>query len=87
MQLLTADAGAVLTPPARPDLERVINCNLARLSRLLRILRFHDHDLNHFQDGQGQPRATYAIHPTGRENRRSTPNPVGHEGRSATARS
>ena len=27
-------------------LERVINCNLTRLSRLLRILRFHAHDLN-----------------------------------------
>jgi hypothetical protein len=29
-----------------PYLERVINCNLARLARLLRILRFHAHDLN-----------------------------------------
>ena len=29
-----------------PYLERVINCNLNRLSRLLRILRFHAHDLN-----------------------------------------
>jgi hypothetical protein len=29
-----------------PYLERVINCNLARLSRLLRVLRFHAHDLN-----------------------------------------
>jgi hypothetical protein len=27
-------------------LEQVINCNLSRLSRLLRILRFHAHDLN-----------------------------------------
>ena len=27
-------------------LERVINCNLMRLSRILRILRFHAHDLN-----------------------------------------
>lgn len=27
-------------------LEEVITCNLARLSRLLRILRFHAHDLN-----------------------------------------
>ena len=27
-------------------LERVIACNLTRLSRLLRILRFHAHDLN-----------------------------------------
>jgi hypothetical protein len=29
-----------------PALEQVINCNLTRLSRLLRILRFHAHDLN-----------------------------------------
>jgi len=29
-----------------PYLERVIACNLTRLSRLLRILRFHAHDLN-----------------------------------------
>jgi len=29
-----------------PYLERVINCNLTRLSRLLRILRFHAHDIN-----------------------------------------
>ena len=29
-----------------PYLERVINCNLPRLSRILRILRFHAHDLN-----------------------------------------
>jgi hypothetical protein len=29
-----------------PYLERVIHCNLARLARLLRILRFHAHDLN-----------------------------------------
>ena len=28
-----------------PYLETVINCNLTRLSRLLRILRFHAHDL------------------------------------------
>src|SRR6058998_229498 len=27
-------------------LEAVIDCNLTRLSRLLRILRFHAHDLN-----------------------------------------
>ena len=27
-------------------LEAVIHCNLTRLSRLLRILRFHAHDLN-----------------------------------------
>ncbi len=29
-----------------PYLERVINCNVTRLSRLLRVLRFHAHDLN-----------------------------------------
>jgi hypothetical protein len=29
-----------------PYLERVIHCNLTRLSRLLRVLRFHVHDLN-----------------------------------------
>ncbi|HAK96345.1 MAG TPA: hypothetical protein DCM87_15470 [Planctomycetes bacterium] len=29
-----------------PYLEKVIGCNLTRLSRLLRILRFHAHDLN-----------------------------------------
>ncbi len=29
-----------------PYLEKVIDCNLAKLSRLLRILRFHAHDLN-----------------------------------------
>ena len=28
-----------------PYLERVIHCNLSRLSRLLRVLRFHAHDL------------------------------------------
>lgn len=28
-----------------PFLEKVIDCNLTRLSRLLRILRFHAHDL------------------------------------------
>ena len=29
-----------------PFLERVIQCNLTRLSRLLRVFRFHAHDLN-----------------------------------------
>ncbi len=47
--------GMSLLTPARvedwrrgrvPYLEQVINCNLTRLSRLLRILRFHAHDLN-----------------------------------------
>jgi hypothetical protein len=44
----------VLTPGAVKDwrhgrisyLERVIDCNLTKLSRLLRILRFHAHDMN-----------------------------------------
>jgi len=31
--------------PKSEFLERVINCNLTRLGRLLRILRFHAHDL------------------------------------------
>jgi len=46
-----------------PYLERVINCNLTRLSRLLRILRFHVHDLNlkpsataYMRDGKGPKR-------------------------------
>lgn len=29
-----------------PYLEKVIRCNLAKASRILRILRFHAHDLN-----------------------------------------
>jgi hypothetical protein len=29
-----------------PYLEKVIRCNLTKLSRLLRILRFHAHDSN-----------------------------------------
>ena len=29
-----------------PYLEQVIECNLTRLARLLRVLRFHAHDLN-----------------------------------------
>jgi len=46
-----------------PYLERVINCNLSRLARLLRILRFHAHDLNlkpsataYMRDGKGPKR-------------------------------
>jgi len=46
-----------------PYLERVINCNLTRLSRLLRILGFHAHDLNlkpsttvYMQWGKGRKR-------------------------------
>lgn len=34
-----------------PYLERVIGCNLARLSRLLRILRFHAHELKLMPSG------------------------------------
>jgi len=34
-----------------PHLERVIGCNLTRLSRLLRILRFHAHDLKLMPSG------------------------------------
>src|SRR6266581_1176692 len=44
-------------------LEAVIDCNLTRLSRLLRILRFHAHDLNlvpsitaHMRCGKGPRR-------------------------------
>jgi hypothetical protein len=29
-----------------PYLERVVKCNLAKAGRILRILRFHAHDLN-----------------------------------------
>jgi hypothetical protein len=29
-----------------PYLERVVDCNLTRLGRLLRVLRFHAHDLS-----------------------------------------
>jgi hypothetical protein len=46
-----------------PYLERVINCNLTRLSRLLRILRLHAHHLNlvpsvtaHIRWGKGPKR-------------------------------
>ena len=46
MDLLAPDQLAVWLRGEVPYLERVINCNLARLSRLLRILRFHAHDLN-----------------------------------------
>jgi hypothetical protein len=43
-----------------PYLEQVVDCNLTKLSRLLRILRFHAHDLNlvptltpYFRAGKG----------------------------------
>jgi hypothetical protein len=39
-----------------PYLERVIHCNLTRLSRLLRILRFHAHELKLVPSGTGYMR-------------------------------
>ncbi len=46
MRLLTPEHFEEWRRGRVPYLERVINCNLTRLSRLLRILRFHAHDLN-----------------------------------------
>jgi hypothetical protein len=46
MQLLTRDDVLDWRHGRVTYLERVINCNLTRLSRLLRILRLHVHDLN-----------------------------------------
>lgn len=46
MDLLTADRLQAWRRGELPHLERVIDCNLPRLSRLLRILRFIAHDLN-----------------------------------------
>jgi len=46
MDLLTADRLQAWRRGELPYLERVIDCNLPRLSRLLRILRFIVHDLN-----------------------------------------
>ena len=46
MDLLTPKALEDWRRGRVPYLEKVINCNLTRLSRLLRILRFHTHDLN-----------------------------------------
>jgi hypothetical protein len=46
MQLLTYEKVEDWRRGRVAYLERVINCNLIRLSRLLRILRFHAHDLN-----------------------------------------
>ncbi len=45
MQLLAPDKLQDWRRGRVPYLEQVINCNLIRLSRLLRILRFHAHDL------------------------------------------
>ena len=46
MELLTPERLEDWRRGRLPYLEKVINCNLTRLSRLLRILRFHAHDLN-----------------------------------------
>lgn len=46
IDLLTADQLHAWRHGQVPYLERVIRCNLPRLSRLLRILRFSAHDLN-----------------------------------------
>ena len=46
MQLLSRDDLEAWRHGRMPYLEKVIDCNLTRLSRLLRILRFHVHDLN-----------------------------------------
>jgi hypothetical protein len=57
-----------------PYLEQVIDCNLTRLSRLLRILRLHAHDLNlvpvqavYRRHGKG-PRQTLRFTKTGDPN-------------------
>jgi hypothetical protein len=46
MQLLSRDDLEDWRFGRVPYLEKVIDCNLTRLSRLLRILQFHMHDLN-----------------------------------------
>jgi hypothetical protein len=46
MQLLSRDDLEEWRCGRIPYLEKVIDCNLTRLSRLLRILQFHAHDLN-----------------------------------------
>lgn len=46
MELLTREQLEDWRHGRVPFLERVIHCNLTRLGRLLRILRFHAHDLN-----------------------------------------
>jgi hypothetical protein len=45
MQLLAPDKLEDWRRGRVPYLERVVDCNLTRLSRLLRVLRFHAHDL------------------------------------------
>jgi hypothetical protein len=46
MRLLTPEKVLDWRRGRVPYLERMIDCNLTRVSRLLRILRFHVHDLN-----------------------------------------
>ena len=46
MGLLTQDRLEDWRRGQVPYLEQAIDCNLTRLARLLRILRFHAHDLN-----------------------------------------
>ncbi len=46
MGLLDADALAKWRRGGTPYLERVLRCNLSRASSILRILRFHAHDLS-----------------------------------------
>ena len=46
MGLLDADDLTKWQCGGTPYLERVIRCNLSRASAILRILRFHAHDLN-----------------------------------------
>ena len=45
MDLLTSERLEDWRRGRPPHLEKVVNCNLTRLSRLLWILRFHAHDL------------------------------------------
>lgn len=46
MELLTETDIAAWRQGRLPYLEKVLRCNLAQASRILRILRFHAHDLN-----------------------------------------
>ena len=46
MELLMADDVEKWESGKVPYFERVIRCNLSRAERILRVLRFHTHDLN-----------------------------------------
>ena len=46
MQIMAPDELADWRRGRVPSLEQVIHCNLSRLSRLLRVLRFHAYELN-----------------------------------------